>query len=118
MKTINLRNYYYPRYKEDVLVEVSDEVAEAIIRSVREMENLENLKTSGEPITPKKWQAEAEKLTAQKDLQYQQMKAIREEIKAVESLRKAAGREAVRHMRSVIPALFHPCQILRTAPLP
>lgn len=39
MKTINLRNYYYPCYKEDVLVEVSDEVAEAIIRSVREMEN-------------------------------------------------------------------------------
>ena len=39
MKTINLRNYYYPCYKEDVLVEVSDEVAEAIIRSGREMEN-------------------------------------------------------------------------------
>lgn len=50
---------------------------------------LENLKTSGEPITPKKWQAEAEKLTAQKELQYQQMKAMREEIKAVEGLRKA-----------------------------
>ena len=51
---------------------------------------LENLKASGELITPKKWQAEAEKLTAQKDLQYQQMKAMREEIKAVEGLRKAA----------------------------
>ncbi len=51
---------------------------------------LENLKTSGELITPKKWQAEAEKLTAQKELQYQQMKAMREEIKAVEGLRKAA----------------------------
>lgn len=51
---------------------------------------LENLKAGGELITPKKWQAEAEKLTAQKDLQYQQMKATREEIKAVEGLRKAA----------------------------
>lgn len=51
---------------------------------------LENLKVAGELITPKKWQAEAEKLSAQKDLQYQQMKAMREEIKAVESLRKAA----------------------------
>lgn len=37
-----------------------------------------------------KWQAKAEKLTAQKDLQYQQMKAMRKEIKAVEGLRKAA----------------------------
>lgn len=39
MKTINLRKYYYPYYKEDVLVEVSDEVAEAMLLSVREMEN-------------------------------------------------------------------------------
>lgn len=31
-----------------------------------------------------------DKLSAQKDLQYQQMKAMREEIKAVESLRKVA----------------------------
>ena len=51
---------------------------------------LENLKAAGEPITPKKWQAEMDKLSAQKDLQYQQMKAMREEIKAVESLRKVA----------------------------
>ncbi|WP_330670860.1 hypothetical protein [Enterocloster clostridioformis] len=48
------------------------------------------LKAAGEPITPKKWQAEMDKLSAQKDLQYQQMKAMREEIKAVESLRKVA----------------------------
>lgn len=51
---------------------------------------LENLKAAGEPITPKKWQAEMDKLSAQKDLQYQQMKAMREEIKALEGLRKAA----------------------------
>lgn len=51
---------------------------------------LENLKSTGELIIPKKWQAEADKLAAQKDLQYQQMKAMREEIKAVENLRKTA----------------------------
>lgn len=39
---------------------------------------------------PEEWQAEMDKLSAQKDLQYQQMKAMREEIKAVESLRKVA----------------------------
>ena len=39
MKTINLRNYYYPRYKEDVLVEVSDEVAEALLLMLREENN-------------------------------------------------------------------------------
>ena len=41
-----------------------------------------------------KWQAEAEKLTTQKDLQYQQMKAMWEEIKAVKGLRKATGQLA------------------------
>ena len=51
---------------------------------------LENLKSSGEPITPKKWQAEVDKLTAQKDSQYRDMRAMREEIKSVERLRKAA----------------------------
>lgn len=35
-----------------------------------------------------------DKLSAQKDLEYQQMKTMREEIKAVEGLRKAAGRLA------------------------
>ena len=39
MKTINLRTYYYPHYTEDVFVEVSDEVAEAMLLSAREMEN-------------------------------------------------------------------------------
>ena len=51
---------------------------------------LENLKSSGEPITPKKWQAELNALTAQKDSQYRDMRAMREEIKSVERLRKAA----------------------------
>lgn len=51
---------------------------------------LENLKSSGESITPKKWQAEVDKLTTQKDSQYRDMRAMREEIKSVERLRKAA----------------------------
>jgi len=40
MKTINLRTYYYPHYTKDVFVEVSDEVAEVMLLSVREMEKL------------------------------------------------------------------------------
>jgi len=51
---------------------------------------LKALKESGEAITPKAWQSEAAKLTAQKDVDYQEMRAMREEIKAVENLRKAA----------------------------
>lgn len=49
---------------------------------------LENLKAEGEAITPKKWRSEADVLTAQKNLQYQKLRAMREEIKAVEKLRK------------------------------
>ena len=55
---------------------------------------LKGLKESGEAITPKAWRAEAAKLTAQKDFDYQKMRAMRDEIKAVESLRKAAERLA------------------------
>lgn len=39
MTTINLRKYYYPVYKTDVFVEVSDEVAEAMKQFDREMNN-------------------------------------------------------------------------------
>ena len=55
---------------------------------------LKGLKESGEKITPKAWRAEAAKLTAQKDFDYQKMRDMRDEIKAVESLRKAAERLA------------------------
>ena len=55
---------------------------------------LKSLKESGEAITPKAWQAEAAKLSAQKDADYQKMRAMREEIKGVENLRKAADRLA------------------------
>ena len=39
MTTINLRKYYYPAYKTDVFVEVSDEVAEAMKHFDRQMNN-------------------------------------------------------------------------------
>ncbi len=55
---------------------------------------LKGLKEFGEKITPKAWKAEAAKLTAQKDFDYQKMRAMRDEIKAVENLRKAAERLA------------------------
>ena len=55
---------------------------------------LKSLKESGEAITPKAWRAEAAKLTVQKDADYQKMYAMRDEIKAVEALRKTADRLA------------------------
>ncbi len=55
---------------------------------------LKSLKESSEAITPKAWRAEATKLTMQKDADYQKMRDMRDEIKAVESLRKAAERLA------------------------
>ena len=51
---------------------------------------LEKLKSGGEVLTPKKWRAESEKLTAQKEIHYQEMRSMREQIRAVENLRKAA----------------------------
>ena len=51
---------------------------------------LEKLKATGEEVTPKKWQAEADRLKAEKSVQYQKMKAMREDIKAVENLKKTA----------------------------
>jgi len=55
---------------------------------------LKELKASGEAITPKAWRVEVAKLTAQKDMDYQKMRDMRDEIKAVESLRKAVDRLA------------------------
>ena len=51
---------------------------------------LKELKDSGEEITPKAWEREIAKLTAAKDVKYMDMKAMREELKAVERLKKAA----------------------------
>ena len=51
---------------------------------------LKELKDSGEEITPKAWQRGIDLLTAQKQVDTIDMKAMREELKAVERLRKAA----------------------------
>ena len=51
---------------------------------------LANLKATGEAVTPKQWRAEAATLTTKKDGLYLEMRAMREEIKTVEQLRKAA----------------------------
>ena len=55
---------------------------------------LKELKDSGEEITPKAWQREIDLLTAQKQVDTIDMKAMREELKAVEQLRKAADQLA------------------------
>lgn len=51
---------------------------------------LDKLAASGEKIAPKAWRAEMEKLTAQKDANYLQMRKMRDKIKAVENLKKTA----------------------------
>ena len=51
---------------------------------------LDELKASGEKITPKHWQAEMERFTTQNSSRYQQMKAMRKDIQAVERIRKTA----------------------------
>ena len=55
---------------------------------------LDTLKASGEAITPKAWRAESQKLTAEKDADYLKMRDMREDIKAVETLKKTAERLA------------------------
>ena len=55
---------------------------------------LDKLKASGEAITPKAWKSEADRLTAEKDADYLKMRAMRDDIKAVETLRKNAERMA------------------------
>lgn len=55
---------------------------------------LKELNASGEEITPKEWRREINLLTAQKQVNSIDMKAIREELKAVERFRKAADQLA------------------------
>ena len=51
---------------------------------------LKELKDSGEAITPKAWQREIDQLTAGKQTDTLSMKSMREDLKAVERLRKTA----------------------------
>ena len=55
---------------------------------------LDTLKSSGEAITPKAWRAEAQKLAIEKEADCLKMRAMREDIKAVETLKKTAERLA------------------------
>ena len=55
---------------------------------------LKELKASGEELSPKEWKREIDLLTAQKQVDSIDMKAMREELKAVERLRKAADQLA------------------------
>lgn len=50
----------------------------------------DDMKASDEIIAPQKWRAEVERLTVRKDELYLKMKAMRENIKAVEHIRKTA----------------------------
>lgn len=54
------------------------------------MRYLNELKDSGEKITPKHWQVEAEYLIAKNSDLYQQMKAMHPDIQAMEKIRKTA----------------------------
>ncbi len=55
---------------------------------------LKDLKASGEELSPKEWRREIDLLTAQKQVDSIDMKAMREELKAMERLRKAADQLA------------------------
>ena len=55
---------------------------------------LDALKASGESINLKAWRTEAQRLTAAKDADYLKMRDMREDIKAVETLKKTAKRLA------------------------
>ena len=41
MKTINLKKYYYPLYETDTFIELSDEIADAIVEEWRTDHNSE-----------------------------------------------------------------------------
>ena len=55
---------------------------------------LKELKDSGEEITPKAWQLEIDQLAAGKQTDTLAMKSMREDLKAVERLRKTADQLA------------------------
>ena len=52
---------------------------------------LKELKDSDEALTPKAWEREIAQLTAEKEANTLRMKAMRDELKAAEQLRKAAN---------------------------
>ena len=64
MKTINLRKLYPPHYSKNVLVEVSDEVAEALLLMQRE----ETAAIGWEQPSPEDYMIELEEQAAQEDM--------------------------------------------------
>ncbi len=61
---------------------------------------LDKLKASGETISVKNWRSEIAELTAQKNLLYQEMRSMRDEIKTVEDLRKTAEQLSKQEQRN------------------
>lgn len=55
---------------------------------------LEKLKSGGGEVTPKAWREELSVLAAKKESGYRKMKEMREEVKAVEALKKTADKLA------------------------
>ena len=55
---------------------------------------LKRLQDSGEEITPKRWEAELGQLMVRREKLFDKMKAMREEIRAAENLKKAAEKLA------------------------
>lgn len=52
------------------------------------MDYLDEMKDGGEKITPKAWRAETERLVAHEKALYQQMKAMRTDVQAVDKIHK------------------------------
>ena len=85
---------------------------------------LKELKDSGEGITPKAWQREIDQLTAGKQTDTLAMKSMREDLKAVERLRKTAeqlSRQERDKSHDRGPSgkgyrvLAYPCQVCRVS---
>lgn len=68
--------------------------AEFILFSVAK-KYLAELKKAGEKIEPKKWRQDIATQTDEKDLQYQQMQKMREEIKEIECQKKVAEQQTI-----------------------
>ena len=68
MKTINLRKLYPPHYSKNVLVEVSDEVAEALYYSLDCEDGIETAAIGWAQPSPEDYMIELEEQAAQEDM--------------------------------------------------
>lgn len=100
--SIIVRTFYWQQVLyalSDFLIMIFLMISESFLCIVKKpldsaAKHLNELKKSGGRIIPKKWTAERNRLTAHKHVLYEKMKSMREEIKAVESIRKNAERLA------------------------